>query len=84
MSEYKSLTELGRVYGVSSHQVGRWLKELNLRTHDGKPSHTAFDFGLVNTRPSRGFNTYFYVWHEEKMLDILDAAGHERAVTSGR
>ncbi len=84
MSEFKSLTELGRLYGVSSHQVGRWLKQLNLRTADGKPSRTAFEAGLVSTRPSRGFDTYFYVWDEAQVQDILDAAGHTRSATGGR
>ncbi|MDY3558438.1 hypothetical protein R5W23_005553 [Gemmata sp. JC673] len=84
MSEFLSLTEIGRLYGVSSHQVGKWLKETKLRTQDGKPSHTAFDWGLVTTRPSRGFATYYYVWDADKVTGIIDAAGHERAGTTAR
>lgn len=31
MNDYLTLTELGRLYGVSSHVVGKWLKGLGLR-----------------------------------------------------
>lgn len=53
MNEYFTLTELGRLYGVSSHVVGRWLKNLGLRTESGQPSNQAFADGFVSQRPSR-------------------------------
>jgi hypothetical protein len=72
MNEYLSLTDLGRLYGVSSHVVGRWLKGLGLRTKDGRPSGEAFAQGYVTQRPSRQPGTYFWIWHADKTTAILD------------
>jgi len=77
--EYLSLTELGRLYGVSSHTLGRWLKGLGLRTEAGRPSHDAFAHGYVNQRPSRHPGTYYWVWHAEKTTTILDGMRYARA-----
>jgi hypothetical protein len=79
MNEYLSLTELGRLYGVSSHVVGRWLKGLGLRTTDGRPSAEAFGQGYVAQRPSRQPGTYFWVWHTDKTTAILDGMRYPRA-----
>ena len=43
--EYRSHTEIGKEYGVSSHQVGKWLKDMGLRTKDGKPVPRHFQVG---------------------------------------
>jgi hypothetical protein len=77
--EYLSLTEIGRLYGVSSHTVGKWLKDLCLRTEDGRPSRDAFHQGYVSQRPSRVPGTYFYVWHAGKTTAILDMMEYRRA-----
>lgn len=69
--EYASLTEIGKDLGVTSHVVGAKLKQLGLRTPDGKPSSHAFNEGFVAQRPSRQPDTYFYVWHKEKVLALL-------------
>ena len=80
MNEYLSLTDLGRLYGVSSHVVGRWLKGLGLRTKDGRPSAEAFAQGYVAQRPSRQPGTYFWIWHADKTTAILDGMRYPRAV----
>ena len=80
MNEYLSLTELGRLYGVSSHVVGRWLKGLGLRTECGRPSREAFAQGYVTQRPSRHPGTYFWIWHAAKTTGILDGMRYPRAV----
>lgn len=82
MNEYLSLTELGRVYGVSSHVVGRWLKGLGLRTADGRPSPEAFAQGYVSQRPSRQPGTYFWIWAADKTTGILDGMRYPRAATT--
>jgi hypothetical protein len=79
MKEYLSLTELGRVYGVSSHVVGRWRKGLGLRTTDGMPSAEAFAHGYASQRPIRQPGTYFWVWHTGKTTAILDGMRYPRA-----
>jgi hypothetical protein len=77
--EYLSLTELGRIYGTSSHVVGRWLKGLGLRTKDGRPSPDAFADGYVSQRPSRQPGTYYWVWNTAKTTTILDGMRYARA-----
>lgn len=76
--EYLSMTDLGRLYGVSSHKIGRWLVELGLRNAQKKPSIKAFDGGFVTQRDSTQLGTYFWVWHGEKTLRALDEAGKKR------
>ena len=44
---YISLTALGEIYGVNARDVGSWLKGLNLRLPDGRPSREAVEQGLV-------------------------------------
>ena len=79
MPEFLSLTELGRLYGVTRNKVGQWLVDLGLRTKEKKPSRAAFDGGFVDQRPSTQPATYFYVWHAEKTTRLLDGAGYRRA-----
>lgn len=80
MIEFSSLKELGMVYGVSSHQVGKWLKNLGFRTEDGKPSENAFSEGMVRQCPSTQPGTFFYVWHRAKTTELLDGMQYPRAV----
>src|SRR5262245_32635357 len=77
--QYLSLTELGRLYGVSSHVVGRWLKGLGRRTEDGRPSRDAFAQGYVTQRASRHPGTSFWTWHADKTTDILAGMRYPRA-----
>jgi hypothetical protein len=79
MPEFLSLTELGRLYGVSRNKLGQWLVDLGLRTANRKPSARAFNEGFLDQRDSKQPGTYFWVWHEEKTTRLLDEAGHMRA-----
>ena len=80
MNEFLTLSEIGKVYGVSSHQVGKWLKGLQLRTEAGQPSQTAFNGGYVRQAPSTQPGTYFYVWNAAKTAALLDGMCYPRAV----
>jgi hypothetical protein len=76
--EYMSLTQIGQVFGTTSHQVGRWLLKLGLRTQTKqgmKPSAEAFEGGYVKDVPSRG-QGYVWAWHSEKTVTALEKAGH--------
>lgn len=78
--DYKSMQELGRDFGVSSHCIGRILKRADLRTPQGRPSSTAFDGGYVQKRWATGrADIYFWVWHVEKTATILQREGLKRA-----
>jgi hypothetical protein len=76
--KFLSLTELGRLYGVSRNKIGQWLVDLGLRTKDKKPSARAFNEGFVDQRGSTQPGTYFWVWHDEKTPQLLDEAGYMR------
>jgi len=76
--EFLSMTDLGKLYGVSSHKMGKWLVALGMRTTDKKPSRTAFDNGFVEQKDSTQPGTYFWAWHAEKTISALAKAGHRR------
>lgn len=80
--EFLSLSQLGEVFGVSSHQVGKWLVKIGLRTETMRPSREAFGGGYVTTAPSRG-QGYVYVWHAERTTKALIDAGHPVALKPG-
>lgn len=78
---FSTMRELAAIIGngATSHSVGKELTQLGLRT-DGKPSHKAFELGLVKSASTdRGdASGYFYVWHREKTLGFLKpSAGGE-------
>lgn len=77
--EFMTLTQLGELFGESNQKVGKWLLKLGLRTTANKPSREAFGGGYVEVGPSRN-QGYNYVWHSEKTVAALTAAGHKLAV----
>ena len=79
-NEYLSQTQLGRIYGVSSHQIGKWLKGLGLRNDSGQPTKLALSDGYAVQRPSTQPGTYFYVWNAERTTALFDGMQYPRAV----
>lgn len=75
MSEYLSQTELGKLFGVSSHTVGGWLRDAGLRDPGGKPTFEGREY--ADTRPSTNPGTYFWVWHRERTIQLLQSRGHQ-------
>ena len=76
MSDYVPLKELSQLLGTTSHVVGRTLKEVGLRTKDGKPTRAAFAGGYCAQRWFDG--KYVWAWEKGKTLRVLDEAGLER------
>ena len=78
-TEYKNLSQrqLGKIFGVSSHVIGRWLKAIGLRNPNGKPSYKAFQEEFVDQAPN-GKGGYYYVWNAERTIAALEEAGHQR------
>lgn len=68
-TRYLSMRELGEHLGVTSHVVGRKLKECGLRTADGKPSAKAIEGGF--TKPVLCETYMLELWHEERTLRVL-------------
>ncbi len=78
-NEFQTMREIGKTFfGVSSHTVGRKLKELGLRTDDGKPSSQAFARGLVERRFTDDHQHYIWAWNTEKIIPLLEQAGLKR------
>ena len=75
--EFMTLTQLGEIFGVSSHQVGNWLVEIEFRTESKRPSRLAFEIDAVKEGPSKG-QGYNWVWHVERTITALEAAGRRR------
>lgn len=71
MAEFRLMKEIGADVGLSSHQVGRRLKELGLRTTDGKPSREAFNRCLVQQHWSRDGANYCWAWDAERVKALL-------------
>lgn len=78
MNEYATMKDIGRDYGLTSHQVGSLLKENKLRTAEGRPSSLAYDLRMVDQKFD-GFGHYIWAWHVKKMRMLLERLGHKRA-----
>lgn len=81
-TNFINLTALGAIYGVNSHDVGRKLKALGLRTDDGRPSRRAIDDGFVQERILE-YGGSHWLWHEQKACEALDGAGNRRGGDKG-
>ena len=68
---YKSMTEIGKVLGVSLARRGEDAqKDRPCETPEGKPTQAARDGGFVRT--VRMLETFFLdIWHEEQTLNVL-------------
>jgi hypothetical protein len=75
MNNYETMKEIGREYGLSSHQIGKLLKTHGLRTEEGKPSARAFDIKMVEQKHN-GPDHYVWVWHVRKTRMLLERLGH--------
>jgi len=82
MDEYATMKEIGTVFGVSSHTVGRKLLELGYRTEKKKPSGKAFQEGMVQQKHTFDYANYLWAWHREKTVAVLEQAGFVKETPS--
>lgn len=75
MDEFATMKEIGRVFGVSSHAVGKKLKERGYRTPSGKPSSAAFQAGMVQQKFTFDHANYLWAWNVAKTVPLLEEAG---------
>ena len=78
-----TMRSLGAEFGVSSHFIGRLLKEMGLRTPDGQPSYRAQDNGLVKLAVGPQPWIPLWLWHKELTTALLVDAGFEVAEKGG-
>lgn len=69
-------TQLGDLFGVTSHKIGQWLKDIGLRDADGKPSDEAHREGYCKQAPS-GPSGYHWVWNSEQTVAAFRETGHQ-------
>ena len=77
MNDFCTMRNVGAVFGVSSHFIGRALKELGLRTRDGKPSDRAKESGLVEAFAGPQPWITLWLWHRERTVALLEEVGFE-------
>ena len=83
IDKYLSLTELGKLFGVSGVIVGRWLVNCGLRekyvSTEGKtviiPTEEARDGGYIQEEKLPN-DIPFYLWHRDRTIHALIEAGH--------
>ncbi len=76
--KYRLLTQsqLGELFGVSSHKIGEWLVQCGLRNEKAKkPTPDAHKGGFCDTAPS-GQVGYCWAWDAERTAQRLVDAGH--------
>lgn len=71
--EFLSLTQLGKVFGVSAIQIGRWLVKLGLR-ENGQPTEKALEEGFVTFVEMEQMEK-FHTWHRIKTIASLAELG---------
>jgi len=71
---FLSLRQLGTIYGVSSHKVGRWLKEIGLSTATGEPTQDAIDAKFCELVVLDD-GAVFWAWSREKVAGVLEQHG---------
>jgi hypothetical protein len=78
MSEYWTMKQIGEVFGISSHVVGRKLKALGYRTPSGKPSSEAFGAGLVQQKFTDDYANYLWAWDKDRTVRLLEESGMKK------
>lgn len=79
MSNYRTMTEIGALLGgMTSHQVGKALKELGLRTPGGWPTDKALENELAIEQITDG-HYQLYIWEVDRVVPLLKAHLAEEA-----
>jgi len=73
--KFLTQTQVGKVFGATSHEIGKLLKELGLRDANGRPTESAHEGGFCKAAPS-GENGFHYAWHANKTIALLREHGH--------
>jgi hypothetical protein len=76
--EYFTMKEIGQLFGLSSHAIGKTLKKIGLRTPEGKPSREAFNGKWCDQRWASDWSGYCYAWSKDRTIRALEKAGLKR------
>jgi len=70
--KFMTMKEIGALKGLTSHQIGRTLKQFGLREATGEPSPRAISEGFVDQRWYDEVTRFGWTWHVEKVGKLLD------------
>jgi hypothetical protein len=70
-NEFMIMREIGKLFGTTSHAIGRKLKELRLRDDDGTPTWKAINGGYCKKYWTEDMAHYSWTWHAEKTVRLL-------------
>ena len=73
-SPWLTLTDLGRIYGISAVHCGRLLQDAGLRNRDGEPTAQALRSGCA-TPEHRPFHGGEPIWHRQHCCQAFESAG---------
>lgn len=84
---YMSMTEIGQLFykdlrsasSATSHDVGRWLQDIGLRTKDKSPSLNATESGIaIQKLTGKNKDIPNHYWEPNQTVAALEKAGHKR------
>jgi hypothetical protein len=74
--EFVTQTQLGKIFGVGSKVMGKWLTKIGLRDGEHDPTKEALQGGYCKLfRNDR--DIVFFVWHRNKTIEALKAGGYD-------
>lgn len=73
---FVKMRDIGRIFGKTSHDVGRLLKHHGFREQSGKPSKKAFEKHLVSEVWTGDY--YCWDWSLSKTSALLETFGWKR------
>lgn len=83
-SDYCTLTSLAAMFdGQTRNTVGKALKELELRSPNGKPTFWAHSMRLVESTEGPQPWIKVWLWHKERTLPFLERFGMKRKEQDG-
>jgi hypothetical protein len=76
---YERMRDIGKLYGISSHKVGKELKDLGYRDESGKPTQMARGLGLVREVYDGEHPEWLsFIWNVAKVSELLEDFGYRR------
>jgi hypothetical protein len=72
MERFATMRDIGKMYSVSSHVIGRWLTRCGLR-EGGQPTRKAIDGGFSKEILDQDRGIWFFVWNVARTTAALEA-----------
>lgn len=78
-NDYRNMRDIGKMYGKTSHQVGRELRDSGYRTPDGKATRRALAEGMARLQRDAEHPEWIAcLWNVPKVAALLEAYGWKK------